>query len=53
VVSEQVVVEALQQVTLTTAGCPMADILVSASECVLRALDGVKVWKVTLVWEPP
>lgn len=41
------------EMTLTTPGCPMSDVIVSAAQYVLRSLDGVKAGEVSLVWDPP
>jgi metal-sulfur cluster biosynthetic enzyme len=38
--------------TLTSQGCPMGDILMSAARLAVRELPGVKRAEVDLVWEP-
>lgn len=39
--------------TLTTAGCPMHESLVTGVRTVLLGLDGVREADVEVVWEPP
>lgn len=41
------------EMTLTTPGCPMSDVITSAAQYVLGTLDGVRIGEVSLVWEPP
>jgi metal-sulfur cluster biosynthetic enzyme len=43
----------LVDMTLTTPGCPMSDVMVSAAQYVLRSLAGVSTGEVSLVWDPP
>lgn len=41
------------KMTLTGAGCPVADIIVESVKASLGDVAGVKVVNVNLVWEPP
>jgi len=41
------------QMTLTSLGCPIADLLVSQVEYQLMQVPGVKEASVELVWDPP
>ncbi len=41
------------RMTMTTAGCPLHDVLVNWAERVLAELPDVESVKVELVWEPP
>ncbi len=39
--------------TLTTPGCPMAQVIAKDAERALSTIEGVKVAQVNLVWDPP
>lgn len=39
--------------TLTTPGCPMAQVIAKDAERALSIIEGVEVAQVNLVWEPP
>jgi len=39
--------------TLTTPGCPMAQVIAKDTERALSIIEGVEVAQVNLVWEPP
>ena len=41
------------EMTLTSQGCPMGDILLGAAKSVLRAIPGIEHAEVHLVWDPP
>jgi len=39
--------------TLTTPGCPMAQVIAKDAERALSIIEGVEVAQVNLVWDPP
>ena len=39
--------------TLTTPGCPMAQVIAKDAERALSQIEGIEVAQVNLVWEPP